>query len=223
MIHILFLEDDAELNQRVCNYLNDSGFFAKGCRTIGAARDEVYNNRYELIISDIIMPEISGFEFAQEIHKMNKHIPFLFIAAKEEMPSRQKEFRLGIDDYMIKPIDLEELLLRVRALLRRAGIKFERKLTVGNIEMDADSMSVKVDGEEIQVTIRGFHILYKLLSYPGRPLSRAQLMDEFWNAESETSPRAVDVYVTKLRDKFSKCNGFKIVTVRGYGYKSVLI
>ncbi|MGM9614455.1 MAG: DNA-binding response regulator, partial [Oscillospiraceae bacterium] len=148
--------------------------------------------------------------------------PILFMSAKDDLPSKQKGFQLGIDDYMVKPIELDELLLRVRALLRRANIEMDRKLAVGNLQMDADAMSASVDGEEIPVTTREFNILYKLLSYPNKTFSRAQLMDEFWGIDSETSLRAVDVYITKLRDKFSACDGFEIRTVRGLGYKAVL-
>ena len=222
MIHILVLEDDAKLNQTVCTYLNDSGFQAKGCLKATDAYDELYNSLYDLIISDIMMPGVDGFEFAENVRRVNKHIPILFMSAKDDLPSKQKGFQLGIDDYMVKPIELGELLLRVRALLRRANIEMERKLIVGNLEMDADGLSAAIDGEEVAVTTREFHILYKLLSYPNKTFSRAQLMDEFWGIESETSLRAVDVYITKLRDKFSACNGFEIKTVRGLGYKAVL-
>ena len=139
-----------------------------------------------------------------------------------KVTSKRKGFQLGIDDYMVKPIELDELLLRVRALLRRANIEMERKITVGNLILDADAMSAEIDGEEISLTTREFNIIYKLLSYPKKTFSRAQLMDEFWGVETDTSLRAVDVYVTKLRDKLSACDGFKIVTVRGLGYKVVL-
>lgn len=222
MIHILVLEDDAKLNHTVCTYLNDCGFHAKGCLNANAAYDEMYNNLYELIISDIMMPEVDGFEFAENVRRVNKHIPILFMSAKDDLPSKQRGFQLGIDDYMVKPIQLDELLLRVRALLRRANIEIERQLTVGNLKLDADAMSAILDGEEVPVTTREFNILYKLLSYPNKTFSRAQLMDEFWGIESETSLRAVDVYITKLRDKFSDCDGFSIKTVRGLGYKAVL-
>ena len=222
MVHILVLEDDAKLNQAVCTYLNDCGFAAKGCLNANDAYDEMYNNLYDLIISDIMMPDIDGFEFAESVRRVNKHIPILFMSARDDLPAKQKGFRLGIDDYMVKPVVLEELLLRVRALLRRANIEMERKLTVGNLEMDADSMTASVDGEEVPVTTREFNILYKLLSYPKKTFSRAQLMDEFWGVDSDTSLRAVDVYITKLRDKFSECDGFEIKTVRGLGYKAVL-
>ena len=223
MINILVVEDDIKLNQIVCTYLNDSGFHSKGCLNAKEAYGEMYNHLYELIISDIMMPEIDGFEFAKTVREVNKTIPILFMSAKDDLPSKQKGFQLGIDDYMVKPIELDELLLRVRALLRRANIEMERKLVVGNLELDADAMSAEIDGEEINLTTREFNIIYKMLSYPKKTFSRAQLMDEFWGVNSETSLRAVDVYVTKLRDKLSSCNGFKIVTVRGLGYKAVLL
>lgn len=222
MIKILVVEDDIKLNQLVCTYLNNSGFQAKGCFNANMAYQEMYNNLYELIISDIMMPEIDGFEFAQTIRQVNKTIPILFMSAKDDLPSKQRGFHLGIDDYMVKPIELDELVLRVRALLRRANIEMERKIVVGNLELDADGMSAEINGKEINLTTREFNIIYKLLSYPKKTFSRAQLMDEFWGIDSDTSLRAVDVYVTKLRDKLSDCDGFKIVTVRGLGYKAVL-
>lgn len=222
MVHILVVEDDARLNQAVCTYLNDSGFAAKGCLSARAAYDEMYNRLYDLVISDIMMPEIDGFALAENIRRVNGTIPILFMSARDDLPAKQRGFRLGIDDYMVKPIELDELLLRVRALLRRAHIEMERRLTVGNLELDADAMTAVVAGEEVPVTTREFNIVYKLLSYPNKTFSRAQLMDEFWGVESETSLRAVDVYITKLRDKFSACDGFEIRTVRGLGYKAVL-
>lgn len=223
MIHILVVEDDKKQNQMVCTYLNDSGFEARGCLSARDAYEEMYNHIYDLIISDIMMPEIDGFEFAENVRRVNRHIPILFMSAKDDLPSKQKGFMIGIDDYMVKPVELDELLLRVRALLRRANIELERKLPVGNLVLDADAMTAEIDGEEIPVTTREFNILYKLLSYPKKTFSRAQLMDEFWGIESDTSLRAVDVYITKLRDKFSACDGFEIKTVRGLGYKAVLL
>lgn len=222
MIHILVVEDDERLNRIVCTYLNDSGFLTKSCLNAQAAYDEMYNQLYDLIISDIMMPEIDGFEFARTVRKVNKRIPILFMSAKDDLPSKQKEFQLGIDDYMVKPVDLDELVLRVRALLRRANIEVERRITVGNLVLDADAMSAEIDGKEVSLTTRKFNIIYKLLSYPKKTFSRAQLMDEFWDVDSDTSLRAVDVYMTKLRNKLSDCDGFKIVTVRGLGYKAVL-
>ena len=222
MIHILVLEDDTKLNQLVCTYLNDSGFTAKGCLNAKDAYDELYNNLYDLIISDIMMPDIDGFEFARTVRQVNEHIPILFMSARDDLPAKQKGFQLGIDDYMVKPIDFEELLLRVRALLRRSNIEAERKITVGNLTLDADGLTAEVDGEEVPITTRECNILYKLLSYPKKTFSRAQLMDEFWGVDSDASLRSVDVYITKLRDKFSDCDGFEIKTVRGLGYKAVL-
>ena len=223
MIHILVVDDDKKINQTVCAWLNDCGFEAKGVLSAAEAYDEIYNQLYELIISDIMMPEVDGFEFARTVREVNKRIPILFMSAKDDLPSKQKGFQLGIDDYMVKPIELAELEMRVRALLRRANIETERKLSVGNLVLDADGMTAEVDGEEIAVATREFNILYKLLSYPKKTFTRAQLMDEFWGVDSDTSLRAVDVYITKLRDKFSECDGFEIKTVRGLGYKAVLL
>ena len=223
MANILVLEDDAGLNRLVCAYLTDSGFKAKGCLRANDAYDEMYNNLYDLIISDIMMPEADGFAFAKTVRQVDKRIPILFMSAKDDLPSKQRGFKIGIDDYMVKPIEFDELLLRVRALLRRANIETDRRITARELTLDADGMNAVVNGEEIPVTTREFNILYKLLSYPNKTFTRSQLMDEFWGIESETTLRAVDVYVTRLRDKFSACNGFKIVTVRGIGYKAVLL
>lgn len=168
------------------------------------------------------MPGIDGFEFAKTVREVNDRIPILFMSAKDDLPSKQKGFQIGIDDYMVKPIELAELEMRVRALLRRANIEMDRKLAVGNLVLDADGMTAEIYGEEIPVATREFNILYKLLSYPKKTFTRAQLMDEFWDADSDSGLRAVDVYITKLRDKFSDCDGFEIKTVRGLGYKAVL-
>lgn len=170
MIHILVVDDDVKLNKTVCTYLNDCGFQAKGVLDAQLAFEEMYNNLYDLIVSDIMMPQMDGFEFAAAVRKVNKHIPILFMSAKDDLPSKQKGFQLGIDDYMVKPVELAELEMRVRALLRRANIEMERRLTVGNLVLDADAVTAEVDGEEIPVAAREFNILYKLLSYPKRPL-----------------------------------------------------
>lgn len=223
MIRILVVDDDKDLNQVVCTYLNDCGFQTKGVLNANDAYDEMYTNLYDLIVSDIMMSGVDGFEFAKTVRQVNRHIPILLMSAKDDLSSKRKGFQLGVDDYMVKPVELAELEMRVRALLRRANIETERKLVVGNLELDADGMTATVDGEEIQVTIREFNILYKMLSYPKKIFSRAQLMDEFWGIGSDTNLRAVDVYVTKLRDKFSECDSFEIKTVRGLGYKVVLL
>lgn len=222
MIQILVVDDDAKLNQSVCAYLNDSGYIAKGCLSAENAYDAMYGNLYDLIISDIMMPDTDGFEFAKTVRGLNKHIPILFMSARDDLPAKKKGFDLGIDDYMVKPIDLSELLMRVRALLRRANIEASRKIQVGSLLLDADAMTAAIAGAEIPITTREFNIIYKLLSYPNHTFSRSQLMDEFWGVESDTSLRAVDVYITKLRDKFSICADFEIKTVRGLGYKAVI-
>lgn len=223
MIHILMVDDDPKLNKTVCVYLNDCGFETTGVLNAQAAYEALNSRPYDLIVSDIMMPGVDGFAFARSVRQLDKHIPILFMSAKDDLPSKQKGFQLGIDDYMVKPVELAELEMRVRALLRRANIEAERKLTVGNLILDADGMTAEIDGEEVPVSKREFNILYKLLSYPKKTFTRAQLMDEFWDADTDASLRAVDVYITKLRDKFSACDGFEIRTVRGLGYKAVLL
>ncbi|HOV41129.1 MAG TPA: response regulator transcription factor [Oscillospiraceae bacterium] len=222
MVNILVVEDDLKLNQIVCTHLNDNGYKATGCLNAQEAYEAMYNSIFDMIISDIMMPGTDGFEFARTVRGINKTIPILFMTARDDMTAMKKGFLAGIDDYMVKPINLDELVLRIGALLRRANIAADKRLAVGNLVLDSDAMTATVDGEEIPVTVREFNILYKLLSYPNHTFSRAQLMDEFWGIDSETSLRAVDVYITKLRDKFSICSGFKIVTVHGLGYKAVL-
>lgn len=216
MINILVVEDDVKLNQIVCTYLDDNGYKSNGCLNPLEAYDLMYNNIYDLIISDIMMPKVDGYEFAQSVREINRIIPILFMTARDDIASKKKRFRLGIDDYMVK------LVLRVDALLRRANIANEKKIIVGRLTMDADEMTATINDEEIPVTVREFNILYKLLSYPKHTFSRQQLMNEFWGLESNTSLRAVDVYITKLRDKFSMCEEFKIITVHGLGYKAIL-
>ena len=222
MIRILVVDDDPKLTQAACTYLNDSGYEAKGCLSAEAAYDAMYSQLYDLIISDIMMPGTDGFAFAETVRGLNRTIPILFVSARDDLPAKQKGFDLGIDDYMVKPIDFSELLMRVRALLRRANIEASRRLTAGGLVLDADGLTAVLDGVEIPVTTREFNILYKLLSYPKKTFTRSQLMDEFWGVDSDASLRAVDVYITKLRDKFSGCDGFEIKTVRGLGYKAVL-
>lgn len=222
MFKILVVEDDRDLNRSVCAFLNQSGYEAAGCLSALDAYDAMYENTFDLIVSDIMMPGIDGFEFAQTVREMDANIPILFMTARDDFASKQRGYRVGIDDYMVKPIDLEELFLRVGALLRRAKIASSHRLTVGRLVLDADERTACLDGAEISLTHREFNILYKLLSYPKKAFTRAQLMDEFWDMDTSTAPRAVDVYMTKLRDKFSDCNDFEIVTVRGLGYKAVL-
>ena len=222
MFKILIVEDDRDLNRSVCSFLNNSGYEAVGCLDVESAYDEMYKNTFDCIVSDIMMPNIDGFEFAKTVRSLNNDIPILFMTARDDFASKQRGFRIGIDDYMIKPIDLDELFLRIGALLRRAKIASSRRLRVGRFLMDADERTAYLDEEEISLTNREFGILFKLLSYPKKTFTRQQLMDEFWNADSNSGPRAVDVYMTKLRSKLSGCTDFEIITVYGLGYKAVI-
>lgn len=182
----------------------------------------MYGNLFDIIISDIMMPQIDGYEFARTVREMNQEIPILFMTAREDFESKRKGFGAGIDDYMVKPIDLNELALRIEALLRRAKIAANRKISIGKLVLDMEEHSAYIGEDEISLTVREFNILYKLLSYPKKTFTRSQLMDEFWDVESAAGPRVVDVYMTKLRDKFKECKDFEIVTVHGLGYKAVI-
>ena len=221
MFKSLVVEDDRDLNRTVCAFLNNSGYSAIGCLNANDAYDALYENMFDLIVSDIMMPDVDGFEFAKNVRALNQEIPILFMTARDDIASKQRGFRIGVDDYMVKPIDLDELFLRIGALLRRAKIAASRKLEVGSFVMDADEHTAYLGDEEINLTNREFSILYKLLSYPKKTFTRQQLMDEFWDADTDTAPRAVDVYMTKLRAKLSDCADFEIKTVHGLGYKAV--
>ena len=222
MFKILVVEDDRDLNRTVCAFLNNSGYSAIGCLNANDAYDALYENMFDLIVSDIMMPGVDGFEFAKNVRTLNQEIPILFMTARDDIASKQRGFRIGVDDYMVKPIDLDELFLRIGALLRRAKIAASRKLEVGSFVMDADEHTAYLGDEEINLTNREFSILYKLLSYPKKTFTRQQLMDEFWDADTDTAPRAVDVYMTKLRGKLADCADFEIKTVHGLGYKVVI-
>ena len=222
MFKILVLEDDKELNRTVCAVLNNSGYEAVGCINANEAYDALYENTIDLIVSDIMMPGVDGFEFARNVRDVNNDIPILFMTARDDIASKQRGFRIGVDDYMVKPIDLDELFLRIGALLRRAKIASSRKLEIGSFVMDADEHTAYLGDDEISLTSREFNILYKLLSYPKKTFTRTQLMDEFWDVDTGTAPRAVDVYMTKLRQKLSDCEDFEIKTVHGLGYKAVI-
>lgn len=169
-----------------------------------------------------MMPGIDGFEFTRAVRELNEEIPILFMTARDDLASKQRGFRAGIDDYMVKPVDLDELLLRAEALLRRAHIASSKRLVIGALTLDAEEHSAYLNKEEIGLTVREFNLIYKLLSYPKKTFTRSQLMDEFWDSSTSSGPRTVDVYMTKLRDKFSACSDFEIVTVHGLGYKAVL-
>lgn len=222
MFQILVVEDDMDLNYTVCSFLNQHGYETTGCHSAENAYNMMYNKIFDLILSDIMMQGTDGFEFAESIRQINEDIPILFMTARDDIASKQRGFKIGIDDYMVKPIDLDELLLRIGALFRRAKIASSHRLEVGNLVMDANEHTTYLGEEEISLTLREFNILYKLLSYPKKTFTRTQLMDEFWNADTASGTRTVDVYITKLRGKLTNCKAFEIVTVHGLGYKAVL-
>ena len=222
MFQVLVLEDNKDLNRSVCSFLNRNGYEATGCLCANDAYDAMYERVFDLIISDIMMPDVDGFAFVETVRSLNQDIPILFMTARDDFASKQRGFRAGVDDYMVKPIDLDELLLRIGALLRRSKIAASRRIEVGNFVMDADARTACLGDEEIPLTAREFNLLYKLLSYPKKTFTRTQLMDEFWDADTQTGTRTVDVYMTKLRQKLAGCDAFELVTVHGLGYKAVI-
>ena len=219
MFKILVVEDDKNLNRAVCCYLGRKGYEAQGCADVPKAYQCMESNVFDLIITDIMMPGTDGYEFTRTVRLSNKEIPILFISARDDLYSKQRGFGMGIDDYMVKPINLDELILRVEALLRRAMIASSKVVAMGSLTMNMDERTAKIDGREISMTAREFNILYKLLSYPNKTFTRSQLMDEFWESDTSSGPRTVDVYMAKIREKVSSCEDFEIVTVHGLGYK----
>lgn len=223
MIHVLVVESETKLNKDICAFLIEKGCNATGCTNVNDAYEEMHKNIYEFIITDVHMPETDGFEFARKVRAIDEKIPILFLSSKEMLYAEETGFLSGNEDFIVKPIKWDELVVRIRSLLYRAGIDTARKIEVGNLMLDLNNMNAEIDGEQIELTTREFNIIYKLLSNPKKLFSRKQLMDEFWKDDSKTSLRAVDVYITRLRNKFSACSEFKIVTVRGLGYKLILV
>ncbi len=223
MIRILVVEDDQNLNMTVCRHLSNHGYLVRGCHSAQEAIDSLAAEPYDLVISDIMMPGMDGFDLARNIRAQNETLPIIFMTARGDFTSKERGFRLGIDDYMTKPIDLDELLLRITAILRRASISANKKLVVGNLVLDEDEMSATVDGQPVALTLREFQILYKLLSYPGKTFTRGQLLDEFSGYESDSGLRSVDVHITHIRTKLAEATGFQIKPVRGLGYKAVIL
>lgn len=222
MSKILIVEDNRDFNKAVSQFLTQHGHEVYSCLDANEAYDVLYENQIELIISDIMMPGTDGFEFASAVRETNKEIPILFMTARDDFMSKRIGYGIGVDDYMVKPIDLDELMLRIGALLRRAKIASSRKVVIGSLVLDADEHTAYYKDEEITLTVREFDIIFKMLSYPKKTFTRSQLMDEFWDVDTNSSTRTVDVYMTKLREKFSCCDEFEIVTVHGLGYKAVI-
>ncbi len=222
MLKILVVEDDKAINGLVCGYLRDNGYEVTACFDGEEGLSAMENTTYALIISDIMMPKMDGFAFAEAVRSIDKQIPILFMTAKDDKPSKLYAYRLGVDDYVVKPFDLEVFAMKIAALLRRAGIAKNKSLSVGNLTMNAEEHTAYLTGEELPLSVKEFDLLFKLLSYPKKTFTRSALMSEFWDYDSSATSRTVDVYMAKLRDKTKGCDGFEIVTVHGLGYKAVL-
>ena len=221
MFQIMVVEDDTNTRRLMETVLKQHGYQPILACDGMEALEKMESRHVDLIVLDLMMPRMDGYEFTRTLRDSGSDIPILMVTAKETPQDKKKGFIIGTDDYMVKPIDVDELLLRIEALLRRARIEAEKRLTVGSTVLDAEERSVYVAGQEIALTVRELDLLYKLLSYPRRTFSRAQLMDEFWDGETSASFRAVDVYITRIRDKMSVSDDFKIMTVHGLGYKAV--
>ena len=222
MIKILVVEDDRAINGLVCTYLRNKGYETTACYDGKEALEALETSSYSMIVSDIMMPNVDGFELAENVRLTDKDIPILFMTAKDDKPSKLFAYTLGVDDYVVKPFDMDVFTLKVAALLRRAGIAESKSLEVGNLTMNAEEHTAYLNGEELPLTVREFDLLFKLLSYPKKTFTRSALMSEFWDYDSSATSRTVDVYMAKLSEKTSACDVFEIVTVHGFGYKAVL-
>lgn len=221
MFNIMVVEDDTSLNKLFCRVLQKHGYNPLPAYD-GVEAMELLDKHYiDLIICDIMMPRMDGFQFTRQIRAADMTLPILMITAKSDIMDKQQGFDAGTDDYMVKPIDVNEMIMRIGALLRRAKIVSDRAITVGETTLSYDSLEVSTKGETGVLPQKEFYLLYKLLSNPGRIFTRNQLMDEIWGMDSETEPRTVDVHVNRLRDRFRLNEDFEIVTVRGLGYKAV--
>lgn len=221
MFNILVAEDDMRLNKLFCAVLSRSGYRAVSAAD-GAQALEILDSEYiDLIISDIMMPNLDGYELTKALRDAEYNTPVLMITAKDGFEDKEKGFLVGTDDYMVKPVNVNEMILRVGALLRRAKIVHDRKITFGNVVLDYDSLTISIGNSETLLPQKEFSLLYKLLSYPNKIFTRQQLMDEIWGMDTESDERTVDVHVNRLREKFKECEDFQIITVRGLGYKAV--
>lgn len=222
MIKILVAEDDRALSGLVCTYLADNGYEAVAAYDGRSALDKFAEKRFDMVVTDIMMPGLDGYELTKAVREIDEKIPILFMTALDDKPSKQYGYKLGVDDYVVKPFDADILMLKIGAILRRVGIEKNRELVVGNFRMNADEHTAYIDDEELPLTVREFDLLFKMLSFPKRAFSRSRLMEEFWDYNSSATSRTVDVYMAKLRDKTARCDGFEIVTVHGLGYKVIL-
>ena len=229
MFNILVVEDDVNTRRLVCTVLERYGYHPIPATDGVDALEQMEKKHVDLVILDIMMPKMDGFEFTRILRESGNTLPILMVTAKETPADKHKGFIIGTDDYMTKPVDEEEMILRIAALLRRSRIASERRLTVGSTVLYYDSLTVRTDGEPvgaaggIELPQKEFLLLFKLLSYPNKIFTRRQLMDEIWDMESESDERTVDVHISRLRDRFRDNGDFEIITVRGLGYKAVYL
>jgi len=221
-MNILVVEDDKDLNYLVSTYLKNSGYNVYSTSNGLDALNVFYENSIDLVLSDIMMPLCDGYELARNIREININVPIIFASARDDKPSKQIGYKAGIDDYITKPFDLDELVFKIKAIERRLNINKSKELVIGNLVMNEEEHTALIDGNELSLTVREFNILFKMLSYPKKTFTRSKLMEEFWDFDSSTTSRTVDVYLSKLRDKTKNCDGFEIQTVHGLGYKVVL-
>ena len=219
MFHILVVEDDFKLRSLFCTVLTNNGYLAVPAENAARALELLDSEYIDLIISDIMMPGMDGYELIRTLRGSGYQLPILIITAKDRFEDKQKGFLAGTDDYMVKPIDVNEMILRVGALLKRARIATERRIHCGDTVLNYDALTVTIDGRETLLPQKEFYLLYKLLSYPNKIFTRQQLMDEIWGMDSTTDERTVDVHINRLRERFRECGDFLIMTVRGLGYK----
>lgn len=222
MAKILVAEDDAALLALVGKYLQENGHEATLTKNGEEALAAFFEGRFDMILSDIMMPFMDGFTLAENVRREDKLIPILFMSAKDDKPSKMYAYKIGIDDYVTKPFDVDVLMLKIAALMRRAGIERSKEIVIGNFSMNIEERCALVDGDEISLTAREFDLLFKLLSNLKKTFTRSALMEEFWDYDSSATSRTVDVYMAKLREKTAACNGFEILTVHGLGYKAVM-
>ena len=221
MFNILVIDDDKNVRYLMREVLEHAGYNVYSAENGEKAFDLMENVHIDLVIVDIMMPVINGYEFTSSIREFNKELPILMVSAKQSIEDRKKGFKLGIDDYMSKPIDNEELLLHIKALLRRSNMLSEKKLHIGNVILDYDSLTVSRLDESYELPQKEFYLLFKLLSYPNKIFTRIQLMDEIWGLDCETSSDTLSVHILRLRKKFEHWDEFKIESIRGLGYKAV--
>ena len=221
MFKVLIAEDDRELRQLFEHVLVKNGYSVKGVANGQEALDALDTGYYDVIISDIMMPVVDGYELVRELRESGVNIPVLMITAKDAFDDMRLGFASGTDDYMVKPVNVNEMVLRVGALLRRAQIVNERRLVIGSTVLECDSLTVIVNGESTVLPQKEFMLLYKMASFPSRIFTRQQLMDEIWGYDSETDTHTVDVHIGRLRERFRDSQDFRIVTMRGVGYKVV--